>query len=138
MFKFNAFHFVTSFAIEHVGLLLGLAAATSNVTMRDACIATLAVDIDRVFFISAIWEHMPEEQLIDLLTKSEVATLDGERKLRVVCSWIDGGVAKNQLRERRDRFRQLLKFVDLATITEKSLMDIISFNYALTESRQHR
>ncbi len=106
--------------------------------MRDACIATLAVNIDRVLFVSAIWENMSEEQLIYLLTKSEVATQGGERKLRVVCIWIDGGMAKNQLRERRDRFRQVLRFVDLATITERSLIDIISSNYAVTESRQHR
>ncbi len=81
---------------------------------------------------------MSEEQLINLLTKPEVAIQDGERKLRVVCSWIDGGMVKNQLRERRGRFRHLLGFVDLATITERSLIDIISSNYAVTESRRHR
>ncbi len=106
--------------------------------MRDACIATLAVDIDRVFFIFALWEHMSEEQLLNLLAKPEVATQDGERRLRVVCSWIDGGMAKNQLRKRRHRFRQLLGFVDLATITERSLIEIISSNYAVMESRPHR
>ncbi len=58
MCNLNAFHFVTSFAIEHVGLLLGLAAATSNFTMRDACIATLAVDIDRVFFFCDLGTHV--------------------------------------------------------------------------------
>ncbi len=85
------------------------------------------------FVLLRFWEH-----LRNLLTKPEVATQDGERKLRVVCTWIDGGMAKNQLRERRGRFRQLLGFVDLAAITERSLIDIISSNFAVTESRRHR
>ncbi len=106
--------------------------------MRDACIATLTVDIDWVLCTSAIWENMSEEQLIILLTKPEFGTQDGEQKLRVVCSWIDGGMANNRLRKRLDRFRQLLEFVDLTSITERSLIDIISTNYAVTESRLHR
>ncbi len=106
--------------------------------MRDACIAKLSIDIDRALCTSALWEYMSEEHLRNLLTKPEVGTQDGEHRLRVVCAWIDGGMAINQLRERRGRFRQLLESVDLASITEGSLIDIISSNYAVTESRRHR
>ncbi len=106
--------------------------------MRDACIAKLSIDIDRALCISALWEYMSEEHLRNLLTKPGVGTQDGEHRLRVVCAWIDGGMPKNQLHERRNRFRQLLGFVDLATITKKSLIDIITSNYAVTESRPHR
>ncbi len=53
---------------EHAELLLSLAATTSNITMHDACIAKLSVDIDRALWIPAIWENMSEEQLNCLLT----------------------------------------------------------------------
>ncbi len=81
---------------------------------------------------------MSEKQLINLLTKPELGTQDGEHMLRVVCTWIDGGMAYNQLHKRLDRFRQLLQSVDLASITEGSLIEIISSNYAVTESKPHR
>ncbi len=53
---------------EHAELLLRLADSTSNVSMHDACIAKLSVDIDRALWIPAIWENMSEEQLNCLLT----------------------------------------------------------------------
>ncbi len=106
--------------------------------MRDACIAKLCIDIDRALCISALWETISEKQLINLLTKPEFGTQDGEHRLRVVCAWIDGGMAYNQLHKRLDRFRQLLESVDLASITEPSLIDLMSSNYAVTESKPHR
>ncbi len=81
---------------------------------------------------------MSEEQLIELLNKPEMPTQDGEHRLRVVCSWIDGGMTNNQQHKRLDRFKQLLESIDLASITEGSLIDIISSNYAVTESKPHR
>ncbi len=106
--------------------------------MRDACIAKLSIDIDRALCISVLWENMSEEHLRNLLTKPVVGNQDGEHRLRAVCAWIDGGMAINKLHERRHRFRQLLESVDLAPITEGSLIDIISSNYAVTESKPHR
>ncbi len=106
--------------------------------MRDACVAKMSVDIDRALFISALWETISEVQLINFLTKPEVGARDSEQKLRVVCAWIDGGMTKNQLKARLHRFGHLLEFVDLTSITESSLIDIISSNYAVTESRRHR
>ncbi len=62
-----------------------------------------SVDIDGMLLMPEIWDTMSEEQLIDLLTNSELSTRNGELKLRAVCSWIDGGKANNQLRERLGR-----------------------------------
>ncbi len=106
--------------------------------MRDACIGKIFVDIDRAICISAIWDNMSKEQLIELLNTPEMSTQDDEHSLRVICAWIDGGLPNNQLHKRLHQFRQLLEFVDLASITEGSLIDIISSNYSATESRPHR
>ncbi len=51
---------------------------------------------------------MSEEQLIELLNKPEMSTQDDEHSLRVICAWIDGGMANNQLHKRLHQFRQLL------------------------------
>ncbi len=96
------------------------------------------LDIDGMLLTPELWDKMSEEQLIDLLTKPELSTRNVELKLRAVCSWVDGGKAYNQLRERLGRFRQLLDFVDLASITERSFLDVILSDYAILESRPHR
>ncbi len=96
------------------------------------------LDIDGMLLTPELWDKMSEEQLIDLLTKPELSTRNGEPKLRAVCSWIDGGKANTQLRERLGRFRLLLDFVDLASITERSFLDFMLSDYAILESRPHR
>ncbi len=127
-----------SLTIEHVGPILSLAAATSNLKMRDACIAKLSVDTDRILSIPAIWENMSDEQVDYLLKKPEMSNRGGEFRLRVVCRWVDGGKANNELQERLDRFKLLLKLVDLASITESALLDFIRLDYAVTDSRPHQ
>ncbi len=127
-----------SLTIEQVGPVLSLAAATSNIDMRDACIAKLSVDTDRILSIPAILENISEEQLKCLLTKPEMSTLGAEFRLRVVCRWVDGGKVNSQLQERLDRFKQLLELVDLASITERTLLDFIRSDYAVTESKPHQ
>ncbi len=124
--------------IEHVGPILSLASATSNLYMLDACISKLSVDIDRTLSMNGIWENLSEEQLINLLTRPGLETRGGEHRLRVICNWIDGGKMNNQLTERLDRFRQLLDFINLASITYPSLVGIMSSNYAVMESRPHQ
>ncbi len=143
IFIFVNIHFIHphlrySLTIEHIGPILSLAAATSNVDMRNACIAKLSVDTDRMLSIPAIWENLSEEQLNCLLTKPELRLRGGEFGLRVVCSWIDGGKANNELQERLDRFKLFLELVDLTSITEGVLLNIIRSDYAVTESKLHR
>ncbi len=127
-----------SLTIEHVGPILSLAASTSNVPMLDACTAKMSVDIDRTLSMQVIWDNLPEEQLKYLLERPEVKTRDGVLRLRLLCCWVDGGKANDQLRERLDRFNQLLEFVDLASVSKDSLVDILSSNYAVVESRPHQ
>ncbi len=124
--------------IEHVGPILSLASATSNLYMIDACISKLSVDIDRTLSMNGIWETLSEEQLIRLLTNPGLETRGGELNLRRICNWIDGGMMINQLTERLDRFSQLLDLIDLASISYPSLVGIISSNYAVMESRPHQ
>ncbi len=130
--------YLYSLTIEHVGPILSLAAATLNINMRDACMAKLTVNIDGTHLMPQIWENLSEEQLDCLLRNPEISTRGGEQGLRVVCTWIDGGKANNTLHERLDGFRHLLEFIDLASITEGALLDIISSKYAVTESGPHR
>ncbi len=106
--------------------------------MLNVCISKLSVDIDRTLSMNGIWETLSEEQLIILLTSPGLETRGGELRLRVICNWIDGGKMNNQLTERLDRFRQLLNFIDLASITYPSLVGIISSSYAVMESRRHQ
>ncbi len=124
--------------IEHIGPILSLAASTSDVAMLDACIAKIHVDIDQALSMPGIWENLSEEQLRSLLTKPEQENRDGKFRLQVICSWIDGGKANDQLHERLDRFNQLLEFVNLTSIADDSLCDIVSSNYAVMESRPHQ
>ncbi len=127
-----------SLTIEHVGPILSLAASTSNVPLLDACTAKMSVDIDRTLSIQVIWDNLPEEQLVRLLQKPQLEIRDGELRLRLLCCWVDGGKPNDQLRKRLDRFNQLLEFVDLASVTKDSLVDILSSNYAVVESRPHQ
>ncbi len=124
--------------IEHAGPILSLASATSNLYMLDACISKLSVDIDRTLSMNGIWENLSEEQLINLLNRPGLEARGGELRLRVICNWIDGGKMNNQLTERLDRFRQLLDYTDLASISYPSLVGIMSSNYAVMESRPHQ
>ncbi len=127
-----------SLTIEYVGPMLSLAASTSNVYMLDACISKLSVDIDRTLSMNGIWENLSEEQLINLLTRPELETRDGEVNLRIICCWVDGGRANNQLQERLVRFKQLLELVDLTSITETSFLRFLRSDYAVLESRPHQ
>ncbi len=106
--------------------------------MLNACTAKMSVDIDRTLSMQVIWDNLPEEQLVRLLQNPQLETRDGELSLRLLCCWVDGGRANDQLRERLERFDQLLKFVNLASITKDSLFDIIASNYAVVESRPHQ
>ncbi len=124
--------------VDCVGPILGLAASTSNVYMLDTCISKLSVDIDKTLSMAEIWDALSEEQLIKILTRQELETRGGELPLRIICCWIDGGKANDQLQERLDRFRQLLDFVNLASITEGALLDFIRLDFALTESKSHQ
>ncbi len=130
---FNHCHPYCSLSMENVGGIWGIAQSTNHKQLITACLPLLASNIPRIVEMKLSLDQMKE-----VLQLPSIKRIGGERQLRLVAKWMDGGHSAISNVDHVGQLDNLLPLMNLKSISDTAFCHFTGENNIIMQNHECR